>query len=743
MNKQDAPLSRLALRYIAILFLTALMGIASIVSIVELNNERKESAKLFYTEQMRDASQRFELLLQYELQTYTLFVASMATHEKLIKSLKNSDRELAREFVKNALEASRIYKTNGDIWIQLIDSNLKAFYRSWSPRHGDSMEHVRPELYGLLHTPMPLTQLGMGIYTVSLRHTYPVKSGDEVLGFVEVIVPIQEMMKQFSRETSIESALIISAKQATQITQRSYSMLNDHFALLYSTSSSTNGAFSGMPKTLPCDTISTWKHDGKILGATCLKDNSGKLLGSIVFLLPEQDLNIKLEANLAPLSKLIIILTLASGLLLLLFLGYARSAHAGYLSMQKLYDRLTEESSTNSLTHLPNRRAIRIDMQQDMTCSYLILLNINSFRTLNDFYGSDFGDDVLLEFAARLRILEKKYAGMRAYHLQADEFALLYPGKRDLNRIIEIVLRFMTQHPYSQNRYHTEIALGISIGATKCSQQALEQADVALNFAKQSSENYKIYAPELENHQELHQHIFLTKKLKEALKDDRIVPFFQPIVDCKGNIKKYECLARIIQENGEILPPAAFLQIAKKSKLYSKLTQRIIQKSFQAFENLDYQFSINLSFEDISTPRTCDFIVKALHRYSGRERVIFEIIETDDIKSYKAMEEFICNVKKYGARVAIDDFGSGYSNFLNITKLKVDFIKIDGSLIQGLGRDKNTEVIVRAISGISQTLGIETIAEFVDSEALSQKVISLGIDYQQGYHFYKPSPQII
>lgn len=741
MSQTDFPFSRSTIRYVAILLLTAFMGIASFIGVFELQNEREAGGRLFYAEQTQEMHRRFELLVESELQSYSLFASSLAIHPDLIQSLETQNPALAERFVYQTLEESKLHRPVENLWIHLIDSSLHSFYRSWSFKRGDDLSIVRPELSLLLENPTPLAQMSLGIFTLSLKHTHPIQKEGKLLGFLEVIAPLQETMLRFSQKHSIQSALLVNASLAAKVTQQPYSLISDQYALLYATDSRNLTLLEGLPLSLACQKNLSWEKEGVVFGASCLRDSFGAPLGYLVFFLDEKELGAKLEQNLAPLSRLIFVLTLASALLFLLFWGYARSARLEFRSIQNLYERLVEESRTDSLTRLPNRHAIRLEMQ-NQSYAHLLLLNIDSFRTLNDFYGSDVGDDLLIEFAKRLKMLEQKHTGLKAYRLHADEFALLSSESMEIKKLLTLTHRFMTQGPYRENRHRIEIMLSLSIGAAKASPQALEQADIALNLAKSSNDSYKLYAPELENHHKLRQHITLTKRLKEALREDRLIPYFQPIVNSKGHIQKYECLARIIESNGEVLSPYLFLQIAKKSKLYPKITQKMVQKSFKAFEKSDHDFSINLSFEDIAHTKTRDFILKSLQDYPKAKQVIFEIVETENIHNYKLLEDFIKEIKRFGARVAIDDFGSGYSNFLHLAKLRVDFIKIDGSLIQGLGQDSEVEIIVHSIVEICQRLGIQTIAEFIDNEPLSHKASEMGIDFQQGFYFYEPSHEI-
>ncbi len=230
------------------------------------------------------------------------------------------------------------------------------------------------------------------------------------------------------------------------------------------------------------------------------------------------------------------------------------------------------------------------------------------------------------------------------------------------------------------------------------------------------------------------------KSIKRALDSSSIVPFYQPIVDNKNNkTVKYECLVRIIEDDGNIIPPMDFLPIAKQVKLYEDITKEVIRKAFNDFDKLKMPFSINLSINDIENEKTKAFIYKKLKKYKNiGNNVTFEILESEQIENYDQILEFIQSVKKFGVKIAIDDFGSGFSNFDHITKMEIDYLKIDGSLINDLPNNIEKQMTVETIVDLAAKLGIKTIAEFVSDKDVYEIVKAKGVGYSQGFYFGKP-----
>ena len=149
---------------------------------------------------------------------------------------------------------------------------------------------------------------------------------------------------------------------------------------------------------------------------------------------------------------------------------------------------------------------------------------------------------------------------------------------------------------------------------------------------------------------------------------------------------------------------------------------------------------MNLSFKDILNYEFIDYLDNALEKlkFEDRNRLVFEILESENLSDYDFLEEFVLKYKKLGVKIAIDDFGSGYSNFIRIIRLKPDYLKIDGSLIKNIDKDNNSYEIVKSIIAFSKTLNIKTIAEYVHSEEIFNLLLELGVDEFQGYYFGKP-----
>ena len=198
----------------------------------------------------------------------------------------------------------------------------------------------------------------------------------------------------------------------------------------------------------------------------------------------------------------------------------------------------------------------------------------------------------------------------------------------------------------------------------------------------------------------------------------------------------------MIDEDGSVISPAYFIDVAKRSKQYAALTRTIFDATLKALEKTDTQLSVNLTLEDIADPVLSGYLIERLSQVP-KGRMVLELVESEGIENYEEVAVFIAKVKAAGAQVAIDDFGTGYSNFSYLLKLKVDYIKIDGSLIRSLGSDPAALSVVETIVAFAHKNGFQTIAEFVSDEAVKAAVEALGIGYSQGYFIGQPDREFL
>lgn len=411
-----------------------------------------------------------------------------------------------------------------------------------------------------------------------------------------------------------------------------------------------------------------------------------------------------------------------------------------------LYKELENQLYVDALTKLKSRAALLKDLKTIQHPS-IILLDITMFRTLNELYGVEVGNDVLHAFASVLRSFARN-KDFQVYRISGDEFVFLRElPHADTQECVSLMENFfeMMKHkslyiPSLEDVVYLDVSAGISFDKLN----PLGTADIALNRAKQSHQKYVIYHAQLDAIQEIKQGVLWKKKIIHGLENDLFVPFFQPIVDKHQNIVEYEALMRFRQVNGKVsyIAPYEFLDIATKTRHYDQISQMTLLKSLHVSAQKGISVSLNLNYQDILNQPLHELLKQTIRENALGDKVIFEIVESQNIPHYELVKRFMEEFRTLGVRFAIDDFGTGFSNFAHILELSPDFVKIDGSLIKHLDTDKKSYELVKAIVFFSQELGIQTVAEFVHSKEVFEIALELGIDLFQGYYFGAPQEEI-
>jgi len=403
---------------------------------------------------------------------------------------------------------------------------------------------------------------------------------------------------------------------------------------------------------------------------------------------------------------------------------------------------LTKQYYRDYLTGLANENKLYKNIQLKHV-NALALIDISSFVHINNFYGNQIGNRLLVELAELIKTFISSKS-CKGYHIHSDIFAISSKvlSEEAFNDLIYDLQLYIHQHTFMD--LSLDIALSTKVVISHSNVNIYDHCRMTLEYAKTKNIHYLIYDESLEIEATIQNNLIWTSKLQNAINNDRIVPYYQPIYNNALNtIDHYEVLVRLIDENGYVYTPIYFLEIAKKTNLYRSLTRIMIQKSFEKFNDTNYIFSVNLSSEDIVSDSTRSYIYNALAAYSNPSNIIFELVETESINNYDIIKSFIDTVKSYGASIAIDDFGTGFSNFHYLFKLNVSMIKIDGSIIQEILSENAANSVAETIVTFANKMNILVVAEYVSDESIFNKIRSMGIQYSQGYYVAKPSATIL
>lgn len=425
--------------------------------------------------------------------------------------------------------------------------------------------------------------------------------------------------------------------------------------------------------------------------------------------------------------------------------------------LENTKEELNQTLMTDLLTGIGNRQKLYEDIKNNDDHIILIALNINKFGEFNSFYGHKVGDKLLQEYAELLEVnLKQINKSSCAYRLNGNTFALLitfsepnpeYAASFDL--ILKEIHYALTQHQFDVDniQINFNVRFGISSDKRKSENKSayaeslISNSETALQEAKNRDLAILFYK-DIPNIKETYQvNLKWSKRLRDILihkkNGAKIVSYFQPIYNLKtGEIKKYEALVRI-QDKEKLHTPFEFLKAAEQLQLLSKLTRFVLTDLLEALKNSDYSGSINLSNQDLCDAQLMEFFQEQCQSYKvDPSRITLEILE--DELMYESVL-IIQKWKKLGYKIAIDDFGVGYSNFKKLQLIEADYIKIDGSLIKNLVNTEQDVRIVCSIASYAKAINAEVIAEFVSNEDIFEKLKQMSIDYAQGFFIGKPN----
>lgn len=379
----------------------------------------------------------------------------------------------------------------------------------------------------------------------------------------------------------------------------------------------------------------------------------------------------------------------------------------------------------------------------------LVYIDLDHFKIINDSFGHPKGDEVLREVASLLR--QRIRTGDIFCRLGGDEFAVLLHSvtreqAEDIARSLQLLVsEFIFQVP--GQRIHLGSSIGISLIDSSClrAEEYLKRADIALYVAKGRGRNLiHFYDPSDSESDELRDRISLVQKVRDAITQQRILLYYQPIICANsGVLSHYETLVRLRTPQGDILPPSDFIPALEAAGEMPVLDQEIIQLALQQLR--DYpeleRIAINLSAQTFKNEKLVPSIIEHIHRIGvNPQQLTFELTESASLLNLRTTQKVIAELHALGCHFSIDDFGSGFSSFAYLKELPADYIKLDGSFIKNLHRDPVDRRLVRALIQIIQSLGKKAVAEYVENDEILALLNNMGIDYVQGYYLGQPLP---
>ncbi len=394
------------------------------------------------------------------------------------------------------------------------------------------------------------------------------------------------------------------------------------------------------------------------------------------------------------------------------------------------------------LTKLYNRHKLDEDLQK-MDNVTLILLDVDRFSHINDLYGYEQGNYIIKEIAGILQLLEVNEN--KLYHIGIDEFVLVRQNStaQETDEIITTIQKKFHNNSFTHDDIDFNVTFTIGIVEGE-SELLTNKADLAVKEARLISYNrIQRYHKDMNVQRTIENNLKWFKEIKHALKEDRIVPYFQAIYNNRTKkVEKYECLVRMLKGD-KVISPFEFLQVAQDTGLLSQITAVMLKKAAETFEYNDLDFSVNITAHDLQDADFSNYIESLLKQHNIRpSRLILEILENNSLDAIPSSRTNIAQLTQLGCSIALDDFGAQCQNFANILNLPLNSIKIDGYFIKNL-KDKVSRKMVDSMVYFANNVGIDLVAEFVCDKEIYEIVNELGIKYSQGYHISEPKADLL
>lgn len=440
----------------------------------------------------------------------------------------------------------------------------------------------------------------------------------------------------------------------------------------------------------------------------------------------------KIKNTLKPMEKLFYYIAIF--MLMMLALAY---------TLVYMYYITRKKSFIDPLTRIYNRQYLSEFLESNsLQDYYLMMIDLDNFKLVNDNYGHDAGDKVLISVVAQIKSnVRQKDIFIR---FGGEEFLILV-YKKDIQDILNVANRIRQEvSKLSIKTQNNIIKMTISMGINpfpymaKTFEEAIKIADEQLYIAKSSGRNrVEVYNSDNKYESQTSKRI---SDIQEAIDENRVKCAFQPIYSHDNQEElKYEVLLRLLDKNSKVIPPDSFLPFIKNTQVYINLTRYVIDTAISTMKNNDFNLSINLDLQDILNDDIMHLLKEKFEKTPEyANRLTIEILEHEEIKNFELIQSKLKTLKQMGFSIALDDFGSGYANFAYLIHLNIDILKIDGTIIRDLDTNKSAYNIVKTICSFAQEMNMKVVAEQIETKEELEAVQALKVNYLQGYYLGRP-----
>jgi diguanylate cyclase (GGDEF)-like protein len=412
-------------------------------------------------------------------------------------------------------------------------------------------------------------------------------------------------------------------------------------------------------------------------------------------------------------------------------------------SFDELTGHLNKPRLRDALEH-----ALAYSRRYDVPGAFLVV-GVDKLAWINNTFGHEVGDRVIIAVGQCLDNVLRSCDVIG--RIGADRFGVILGkcNEEQMSRATDRILQGLRDMALPAG--HGEVRATVSIGGMSfpahpaSAHDVMTKAETSLKQAKREGRDrfcaYRASEPQSE---ELRRSLDLAAQVTQAMRERRLLLAYQPIVVAGGATAFYECLLRLREDNGNIVPAAAFINAVEELGLVRTVDRYVLELAVdQLAEQADVTLAINISGLTVSDHTWLRSLRALLNsRPEIARRLIVEITETAALHDIEESARFITAVRELGCRVAVDDFGAGFTSFSHLKALTIDIVKLDGSFIRGIDTNRDSQMFVRNLLGLARTFGLETVAECVETQAEAAFVMAEGVTYQQGWYYAKPALQL-